>query len=74
VRVFDFGEQDGWLWKAEEYMEGGDLTRLLRDGPLSPQCAAAILAPVASAVQYLHEHGYIHRNLKPRSRSGQTPG
>jgi serine/threonine protein kinase len=65
VRVFEVGEQDGWLWEAQEFMEGGDLARLLRDGPLPPARAVRLLAPIALAVQYLHEHGYIHRNLKP---------
>src|SRR5208282_1434761 len=29
VRVFDAGEKDGWLWQAQEFMEGGDLQQLL---------------------------------------------
>ncbi len=67
VRVIDYGEQDGWFWEAQELMGGGDLTQLLqRDGPLSARRAAELLTPVAHAVQYLHEHGYVHRNLKPR--------
>jgi serine/threonine protein kinase len=67
VRTYDFGEYNGWLYEAQEFMDGGDLSQLLqlRRG-LSPHQAALLLAPIARAVHYLHEHGYIHCNLKPR--------
>ena len=47
------------------YIEGQTLARRLVDGPLRPREAAALLAPVARAIQYAHDRGVLHRDLKP---------
>ena len=50
VPIYEAGESTGRLSIAMRYVEGGDLKRRLRDGPLEPAVAARIIAQVASAL------------------------
>ena len=65
VPVFEFGEAGGRHFFSMGYVEGGSLADKLRDGPLAPRPAAELVAAVARAVQYAHDRGVIHRDLKP---------
>ncbi|NNN34657.1 serine/threonine protein kinase [Streptomyces sp. S3(2020)] len=66
VPVFEAGETDGVLYIAMRYVEGSDLRHLLdRQGPLTPAVALRIAAQVASALDAAHEHGLVHRDVKP---------
>jgi serine/threonine-protein kinase len=64
--VYASGEADGILFIAMRYVEGEDLRALLdREGPLLPERAVSICAQVADALQEAHEHGLVHRDVKP---------
>ena len=68
VKVIDYGEYQGNPYLVMEYLPGGTLKDLLkvRHGkPLPYQEAARILAPVANALEYAHQQGTIHRDVKP---------
>ncbi|MFH0521550.1 serine/threonine-protein kinase [Streptomyces sp. M41] len=66
VPVFEAGETDGVLYIAMRYVSGSDLRHLLdRQGPLTPPTALRIAAQVASALDAAHEHGLVHRDVKP---------
>ena len=66
VPVFSAGEADGLLFIAMRYVAGGDAQSLLRrEGPLPPDRAAAIVSPVASALDAAHRAGLVHRDVKP---------
>ncbi|MFM9373803.1 serine/threonine-protein kinase [Streptomyces sp. Da 82-17] len=66
VPIFEAGEADGVLYIAMRYVPGPDLRALLdRDGPLSVSAALRIAAQVASALGAAHEHGLVHRDVKP---------
>ncbi|MER5432496.1 serine/threonine-protein kinase [Streptomyces sp. NPDC002588] len=66
VPVFEAGETDGVLYIAMRYVEGSDLRHLLdRQGPLPLPTAVRIAAQVASALDAAHEHGLVHRDVKP---------
>ena len=66
VRVFDFGQADGLLYLAMEYLPGRDLQEILRDdGSLGTYRAAWIMAQVTSALGAAHDAGVVHRDLKP---------
>jgi serine/threonine protein kinase len=66
VPVFEAGETDGVLYIAMRYVAGSDLRHLLdRQGPLALPTALRIAAQIASALDAAHEHGLVHRDVKP---------
>ncbi|MDF3142629.1 MULTISPECIES: serine/threonine-protein kinase [unclassified Streptomyces] len=66
VPVFEAGETDGVLYIAMRYVEGSDLRHLLDRGrPLPPATTLRIAVQVASALDAAHEHGLVHRDVKP---------
>ena len=67
VRVFDVGLHRNCLpYLVMEYLEGGDLARMIQSaGPLGVEQAADVLIQACSAVSAAHRAGIIHRDLKP---------
>ncbi|NOY28108.1 MAG: protein kinase, partial [Oligoflexia bacterium] len=67
VTVSDFGELDDKTpYIVMEYMQGQELTGLLRDrGPMPAGEVLKLLEPISGALQAAHEHGVVHRDLKP---------
>ena len=66
IPVYEAGEAGGALYIAMRYVPGGDVATLIRRaGPLPPARAAAIISPVASALDAAHAAGLVHRDVKP---------
>ena len=65
VPVYECGQIDGQHFFSMGLVEGQSLATLLAAGPLPPRRAAELVAQVSDAVNYAHEHGVIHRDLKP---------
>ncbi|WP_433624292.1 serine/threonine-protein kinase [Nocardia sp. CA-120079] len=66
VPIHTFGEHDGRLYIDMEFIEGTDVSALLRDGgPLDPARAVAIIAQTAMALDAMHRVGLVHRDVKP---------
>jgi serine/threonine-protein kinase len=65
VPVYDFGEYQGRPYFTMAFVEGQSLASRLTRGPLENAVAAGVVRAAAEAVQYAHEHGVIHRDLKP---------
>jgi tetratricopeptide (TPR) repeat protein len=66
IPVYQASETDGVLFIAMRYVSGGDVRGLLRrQGPLRPGRAAAIISPVACALDAAHRAGLVHRDVKP---------
>ncbi|MGH7193948.1 MAG: serine/threonine-protein kinase, partial [Candidatus Saccharimonadales bacterium] len=65
VPVYESGEFGGQHFFSMGFIEGQSLAALLAGGPLPPRRAAELLAQVADAVEYAHQRGVIHRDLKP---------
>jgi ABC-type branched-subunit amino acid transport system substrate-binding protein/tRNA A-37 threonylcarbamoyl transferase component Bud32 len=65
VPIYQAGEADGQIFISMRYVEGEDLKRVLRKGPLSPEYALALVSQVASALDEAHARGLVHRDVKP---------
>ena len=67
VRVFDLlEEEDGTLALVMELLVGRTLEeRLANKGPLDPEVAIAIAAPILGALEHAHAVGVVHRDVKP---------
>ena len=68
VQVHDRGEFDAQLWIAMDYVDGTDAASLLRDRyPVGMPAdeVATIIAAIASALDYAHQHDLLHRDVKP---------
>jgi serine/threonine-protein kinase len=66
VLIYDVAEQDGLHYLVMDLLEGGTLRDVIRSSaPLSVERAVELLRPLASALDYAHAHGVIHRDVKP---------
>jgi len=66
VPLFEADEADDILFYVMEYVEGESLKdRLAREGPLPLDDALRIAAEVGDALQYAHDVGVLHRDVKP---------
>ena len=64
--LHDSGEADGLLFFVMPFVEGESLRdRIRRDGPLPIADAVRVLRDVADALAYAHDHGVVHRDIKP---------
>jgi serine/threonine-protein kinase len=66
--VHDRGEYDGQLWISMDYVGGTDASRLVREQHpkgLPADQAVEIITAVASALDYAHQRGLLHRDVKP---------
>jgi serine/threonine-protein kinase len=68
VGLYDRGEFDGRLWLSSDYVDGTDSARLLSrthpDG-MPPDEAVEIVTAIADALDHAHDHGLLHRYVKP---------
>src|SRR5436189_664653 len=65
VPIHEVGESDGSCYFSMKFVEGGQLDEVVRRTPISIRQAAELIAKVARTVHYAHEHGILHRDIKP---------
>jgi TolB-like protein len=65
VPIHEVGERDGCCYFSMNFIEGGQLDEVVRGAPMSIRQAAELIVKVARTVQYAHEHGILHRDIKP---------
>lgn len=66
LMLIDSGEADGQLYFVMPFVEGESLrTRLVREGELPVAEVIRVLRDVTDALGYAHDHGVIHRDIKP---------
>ena len=64
LKVLDYGEQAGIPYLVMPFVEGGTLKGKMGCAMPYPE-AAALLAPIARALEYAHQLNIIHRDVKP---------
>lgn len=65
VRLYDFTRAEGTVRLVTEDPRGPTLEQVIAGGPVAPDAAAAIALGVARGLGHAHEHGVIHRGLRP---------
>jgi TolB-like protein/predicted Ser/Thr protein kinase len=65
VPIHEVGERDGTCYFSMKFVEGGQLDEVVRRSPMSIRQAVELIAKVARTVHYAHEHGILHRDIKP---------
>jgi TolB-like protein/Tfp pilus assembly protein PilF len=65
VPIHEVGERDGSCYFSMKFVEGGQLDEVVRRSPISIRQAVELIVKVARIVHYAHEHGILHRDIKP---------
>jgi serine/threonine protein kinase/Tfp pilus assembly protein PilF len=65
VPIHEVGEREGSCYFSMKFIDGGQLDEVARRTPISTRNAAELIAKVARTVHYAHEHGILHRDIKP---------
>jgi serine/threonine protein kinase len=65
VPIYEVGERDGACYFSMGLVEGGQLDAVAKREPIPLRHAAELIAKLARTVSYAHEHGILHRDIKP---------
>src|SRR6266581_4225871 len=65
VPIYEVGEREGSCYFSMKFVEGGQLDEVVVRTPMPIRQAAELMAKVARTVHYAHEHGILHRDIKP---------
>jgi len=65
VPIYEVGERDGSCYFSMQFIDGGQLDQVVKRAPMSIRQVAELTAKVARTVNYAHEHGILHRDIKP---------
>ncbi|PWU07614.1 MAG: hypothetical protein C5B51_09770 [Terriglobia bacterium] len=75
--IYESGNLDGFFFVAMEYIEGQDLSELMRQGPLEVEFAADTAISIAETLDHAHTlqvaidgknyHGIVHGDIKPKN-------
>ncbi len=75
IGVFNFGTtSEGHLFFVMEYVEGANLSQMIRESGLTPEQVLVIAGQVCTALAYAHGKGVIHRDIKPANVMVNTEG
>src|SRR5436190_15192297 len=74
VPIYEVGEREGACYFSMKFVEGGQLDKVVKHKPMSIRQAAELIAKVARTLHYAHEHGILHRDIKPGNILLDTKG
>src|SRR5690348_6831429 len=63
--IYEVGERDGSCYFSMKLVEGGQLDEVTQHEPMPIRQAVELIAKIARTVHYAHEHGILHRDIKP---------
>ncbi len=67
VTVFDFGRSGPFFFLLMEYVDGVNLRQAMRAGSFTPEQALSVVPKICEALQYAHDNGVLHRDVKPEN-------
>jgi serine/threonine protein kinase len=67
VTVFDFGKSVDLCYLVMEYVEGSSLRQLLKEKSVAPRDVLDFVPQIGEALQFAHESGIVHRDVKPEN-------
>ncbi|MFC4617296.1 Stk1 family PASTA domain-containing Ser/Thr kinase [Camelliibacillus cellulosilyticus] len=68
INIYDIGEEDDLYYIVMEYIDGVTLKTYINEyAPLPSENAVYILKQIASAIEHAHQHGIVHRDIKPQN-------
>ena len=65
VPIYEVGERDGSCYFSMKLIEGGQLDDVSKHEPMPIRRAVELIAKIARTVHYAHQHGILHRDIKP---------
>jgi eukaryotic-like serine/threonine-protein kinase len=65
VAIYETGEEEGQHFFSMEYIDGRNLSELVKENPLPAETAGRYVSTIAQAIDYAHSKGILHRDLKP---------
>jgi eukaryotic-like serine/threonine-protein kinase len=65
VPIYEVGERDGACYFSMGFVEGGQLDAILKRELMPIRRAVELVVKLARTVHYAHEHGILHRDIKP---------
>src|SRR5262252_7471649 len=74
VPIHEIGQRKGRCYFSMGLVEGGRLDQIAKREPMSPRHATEVIAKLARTVHYAHQHGIIHRDIKPGNILLDTKG
>lgn len=67
IKVLDFGSWENYFYISFEYFKSRNLRALTNEGNLSQEQKIQLTVQLFTALQYAHENGVIHRDVKPEN-------
>jgi len=65
VSVHDFGQTGSYCYFIMEFVDGVNLRQMEQTQRLTPEQAIEIIPKICDALQYAHDEGVVHRDIKP---------